>query len=165
MYLKSVTQRISYICCTQYKATWYSTNYSVAEQKILITRLNSSGQSMFIGRYYIYNKMMHTGLPVSALHRNIDREIVIHTVRNNAGLCDFNGVLTKFSTVTQIIDLEHDKWTRIGYGATMHHNHHTFLWSSKSFTLSQPANHVFIKINLLRNICTKFSHACCSLCR
>ena len=40
-----------------------------------------------------------------------------------------------------------------------------FLWSSKSFTLSQPANHVFIKINLLRNICTKFSHACCSLCR
>ena len=41
----------------------------------------------------------------------------------------------------------------------------TFLWSSKSFTLSQPANHLFIKINLLRNICTKFSHACCSLCR
>ena len=40
-----------------------------------------------------------------------------------------------------------------------------FLWSSKSFTLSQPANHLFIKINLLRNICTKFSHACCSLCR
>ena len=39
------------------------------------------------------------------------------------------------------------------------------LWSSKSFTLSQPANHLFIKINLLRNICTKFSHACCSLCR
>ena len=26
-------------------------------------------------------------------------------------------------------------------------------------------NHVFIKINLLRNICTKFNHACCSLCR
>ena len=40
-----------------------------------------------------------------------------------------------------------------------------FLWSSKSFTLSQLANHLFIKINLLRNICTKFSHACCSLCR
>ena len=69
---------------------------------------------------------MHTGLPVRALHRNIDREIVIHTVRNNAGLCDLNGVSTKFSTVTQIIDLEHDKWTRICYGATMHHNHHTF---------------------------------------
>ena len=34
-----------------------------------------------------------------------------------------------------------------------------------SFTLSQPANHLFIKINLLRNIYTKFSHACCSLCR
>ena len=40
-----------------------------------------------------------------------------------------------------------------------------FLWSSKSFTLSQPANHLFIKINLLRNICTKSSHACCNLCR
>ena len=40
-----------------------------------------------------------------------------------------------------------------------------FLWSSKSFTLSQPANHWFIKINLLCNICTNFSHACCSLCR
>ena len=29
---------------------------------------------------------------------------------------------------------------------------HTFLWSSKSFTLSQPANHLFIKINPLRNM-------------
>ena len=41
---------------------------------------------------------------------------------------------------------------------------HTFLWSSKSFTLPQPANHLFIKINLLQGICTKNSHVCCGLC-
>ena len=40
-----------------------------------------------------------------------------------------------------------------------------FLWSSKSFTSPQPANHLFIKINLLRNTCQKCIHACCSLCR
>ena len=39
-----------------------------------------------------------------------------------------------------------------------------FLWSSKSFTLPQPANHFFIKLNLLRVINTEISHACCSLC-
>ena len=39
-----------------------------------------------------------------------------------------------------------------------------FLWSSKSFTLPQPANHLFIKINLLHGICTKNSHVCCGLC-
>ena len=41
---------------------------------------------------------------------------------------------------------------------------HEFLWSSKSFTLPQPANHFFIKLNLLRVINTEISHACCSLC-
>ena len=41
---------------------------------------------------------------------------------------------------------------------------HLFLWSSKSFTLPQPANHLFIKINLLHGICTKNSHVCCGLC-
>ena len=39
-----------------------------------------------------------------------------------------------------------------------------FLWSSKSFTLPQPANHFFIKLNLLRVVNTEISHACCSLC-
>ena len=39
-----------------------------------------------------------------------------------------------------------------------------FLWSSKSFTLPQPANHLFIKINLLHVICTKNSHVYCGLC-
>ena len=39
-----------------------------------------------------------------------------------------------------------------------------FLWSSKSFTLPQPANHLFIKINLLHGICTQNSHVCCGLC-
>ena len=39
-----------------------------------------------------------------------------------------------------------------------------FLWSSKSFTLPQPTNHLFIKINLLRVISKEISHACRSLC-
>ena len=41
---------------------------------------------------------------------------------------------------------------------------HTFLWSSKSFTLPQPANHFFIKLYLLSVISAEISHACRSLC-
>ena len=40
-----------------------------------------------------------------------------------------------------------------------------FFWSLKCFTLPQPTAHLLIKISLLHNICTKISHACCSLCR
>ena len=41
------------------------------------------------------------------LDRNIDREIVIYTVMNNDGLCDFPGVFTTSSTVAHAIDFEH----------------------------------------------------------
>ena len=36
-----------------------------------------------------------------------------------------------------------------------------FCEANKSFILPQPANHLFIKINPLHNICTKISHTCC----
>ena len=32
------------------------------------------------------------------------------------------------------------------------------------FTLPQPANHSFINVNLLHNICTEISHTCCISC-
>ena len=53
--------------------------------------------------------------------------------------------------------------TTMGWGFS-DFRHLFFLWSSKSFTLPQPANHLFIKINLLRVISTETTHACRSLC-